>query len=79
MAWDPCVSCGKSFHGSTQFTYVTWHQGETRFAYRLRECVECATERHSHCQQVGDQRDAENNWQRSPYVESTNIRAIKGA
>ena len=65
MAWDPCVSCGKSFHGATNFTYLTWHAGETRHSYRLRECLDCATERRNDFVQVGDARNAEGNWVRA--------------
>lgn len=64
MAWDPCASCGKPFHGSTQFTYVTWHQGETRFAYRLRQCLECCADLRNHVMATADVRDDENNWRR---------------
>jgi hypothetical protein len=65
MAWDPCVSCGKGFHGSTSFTYVSWHTGETRHSYRLRQCLECAMKMRNGVLETADYRDAENTWHRA--------------
>jgi hypothetical protein len=76
MAWDPCVSCGKPFHGSTSFTYVTWHQGETRLAFRLRQCLECAAELRNSTSAAGDKRNAEGGWDK---VEDQVPDAFRGA
>lgn len=65
MAWDPCASCGKNFHGSTSFTYVSWHQGETRYSYRLRQCLECCSELRNSVLAAADYRDASDNWLRA--------------
>lgn len=62
MAWDPCVSCGRDFHGATSFTYVTWHVGEQRFAFRLRECLACATDRRNGVMGVADVRREDETW-----------------
>ena len=71
MAWDPCVSCGRSFHGPTEFTYVTWHRGEDRFAFRMRHCPECATQLRNGVLEGGDRRGEDGQWQRSDLVPAT--------
>ena len=63
MAWDPCVTCGREFHGSTSFTYVSWHQGETRFAFRLRQCDQCAMDLRNGVMGTADKRDEHDKWQ----------------
>ena len=63
MAWDPCVSCGKEFRGPTVFTYATWYFGEERFAYRLRECMDCAAAARNAIIAKADYRDGEGGWQ----------------
>jgi len=65
MAWDPCVSCGKPFHGSTSFTYVTWHVGELRHAFRLRQCLECAAELRNSASAAGDRRNDAGGWDKA--------------
>lgn len=66
MAWDPCVSCGREYHGSTQFTYVTWYVGQERFAYRMRQCDECAAQLRTDARGNGDAREANGQWSVSP-------------
>ena len=68
MAWDPCVSCGREFHGNTQFNYVTWYIGDERFAYRLRHCEDCSANLRTEARGQGDKRDAQGVWQPSPLV-----------
>jgi hypothetical protein len=62
MAWDPCVTCGKEFHGSTAYTYVTWHFGEERLAWRLRQCVECALNLRNGVSGTADRKNADGEW-----------------
>lgn len=62
MAWDPCVTCGREFHGSTAFTYVTWHTGEQKHAFRLRQCTECAADLRTGVSGTADARDENGNW-----------------
>lgn len=62
MAWDPCVSCGREFHGGTTFSYVTWHVGEDRFAFRLRQCSSCAADLRTSVSGTGDKRDEDGIW-----------------
>jgi hypothetical protein len=66
MAWDPCVSCGREFHGSTQYNYVTWYIGQERFSYRLRHCEECSAALRVDARGNGDHRDEKGDWQLSP-------------
>lgn len=66
MAWDPCVSCGREFHGHTQFNYVTWWIGQEKFAFRLRQCEECSAALRTDVRANGDQRNADGNWGTSP-------------
>lgn len=70
MAWDPCVSCGAQFHGATAFTYVTWHVGEQRLAYRLRQCAACAAELRNLVAERGDSRGETGDWAKSPMLEA---------
>lgn len=62
MAWDPCVSCGRDFHGPTEFSYFTWHRGETRYAYRLRQCTECSSSLRNGVVLVADVRNEDGGW-----------------
>lgn len=68
MAWDPCVTCGRSFHGPTEFSYVTWHKGEERFAFRLRQCADCSAGLRNQVLEQGDRRGDDGQWQRSELV-----------
>jgi hypothetical protein len=77
MAWDPCVSCGKSFHGPTTFTYVTWHLGEARLTYRLRQCTSCSADLRNNTSERGDRRGDDGNWVRSDLVEPAQLKAVK--
>jgi len=62
MAWDPCVSCGREFNGATSHTYVTWHIGDGRYAFRLRQCASCAAEIRNSVAEVGDKREENGDW-----------------
>jgi len=66
MAWDPCVSCGREFHGPTHHTYITWWIGEEKFAYRLRQCDECMANLRTDARGNGDFRNDRGDWQESP-------------
>lgn len=66
MAWDPCVSCGREFHGGTQFNYVTWFVGEEKFAFRLRHCEECSAQLRTDAMGNGDRRNPKGQWDTSP-------------
>jgi len=77
MAWDPCVSCGKPFHGPTVFTYVTWHLGEERSTYRMRQCTSCSADLRNAALERGDRRGEDGNWVRSELIEQAPLKAVK--
>jgi hypothetical protein len=66
MAWDPCVSCGREFHGSSTFTYVTWWVANVKAAYRLRQCEACAADLRTAVMGNGDSRNDRGDWEQSP-------------
>jgi len=68
MAWDPCVSCGREFHGSTVYTYASWFVGEQRFSYRFRQCEDCAADLRTQVQAQGDIRNDQGTWTPSPLI-----------
>lgn len=68
MAWDPCVSCGSKFRGKMLFTYVSWFDGEAKFAYRFRQCPECGADFRNDILEKADYRTGDGDWQRSDLV-----------
>ena len=49
MAFRPCLTCGRNFMGSTQFTFVTYWVGEAKYRYRMCQCFACAAELRNTC------------------------------
>ena len=62
MAYEPCVSCGQPFIGSTTYTYLTWWDGAEKFAFRYRQCQACVAQLRNQCLESADKRSPDGDW-----------------
>lgn len=77
MAWDPCVSCGKPFHGPALFNYVTWYDGEERKSFRYRQCGSCSAELRNDASGRADRRGDDGKWQFVDQVAQARLEAVQ--
>lgn len=65
MAYRPCLTCGQRFYGASNFTYVTWFDGEDRLSFRLAQCHHCASEFRNPVSEAADSR-LQDDWAAAP-------------